>query len=403
MVSVSRRRIVQYPIAVITSLYSRSSGGTTSGRISPLLLLAASTTSAFSLHGTLHHQRSTASMTSALSDAATSDPVADVTGYLGAQDAAALDVELMSSPGFSLEQLMELAGLAVAEAAYQVLTETTEQRQDRVGIVVVCGPGNNGGDGLVAARHLRHFGYQDVVVVYPKRNTNTHFVNLVTQCENVGVAVLDAMPENKNAINKRLVVIDAVFGFSFHGSPREPFASVLTTMMHLQQASAALVLSVDVPSGWHVDEGDVSHSGFVPDVLVSLTTPKGCSKYFTGRHFVGGRFLTDALAEKYHVRMPPYPGTSQVMEIQTLHQSTQQKNRKDTWAEEYQQYLNEKNIKSSSNTNNNVPVTEPEQENTNEDWTVGYANYCEEKERALTKKDVDEEGLTRQKSDTDGR
>ena len=42
------------------------------------------------------------------------------TGYLNAQDAADLDVELMSSPGFSLEQLMELAGLSVAEAVYEV-------------------------------------------------------------------------------------------------------------------------------------------------------------------------------------------------------------------------------------------------------------------------------------------
>ena len=43
------------------------------------------------------------------------------TGYLNAQDAAALDAELMSTPGFSLEQLMELAGLSVAEAVYDVL------------------------------------------------------------------------------------------------------------------------------------------------------------------------------------------------------------------------------------------------------------------------------------------
>ena len=42
------------------------------------------------------------------------------TGYLNAQDAADLDVELMSTPGFSLEQLMELAGLSVAEAVYEV-------------------------------------------------------------------------------------------------------------------------------------------------------------------------------------------------------------------------------------------------------------------------------------------
>ena len=50
------------------------------------------------------------------------------TGYLNAQDAAALDVDLMSSPGFSLEQLMELAGLAVAEVSWIVSCSISMQR-----------------------------------------------------------------------------------------------------------------------------------------------------------------------------------------------------------------------------------------------------------------------------------
>ena len=58
------------------------------------------------------------------------------TGYLNAQDAADLDVELMSTPGFSLEQLMELAGLSVAEAVYMVGTEKQKKRQR---VLLVCG------------------------------------------------------------------------------------------------------------------------------------------------------------------------------------------------------------------------------------------------------------------------
>jgi 5,10-methenyltetrahydrofolate synthetase len=114
------------------------------------------------------------------------------------------------------------------------------------------------------------------------------------------------------------VIIDALFGFSFHGEPREPFATMLQQVMAAQRKAdnPPVVVSVDVPSGWNVDEGDVNNSGFVPDVLVSLTTPKLCAqKFITGRHFVGGRFLPPDLATKYKVRMPPYPGISQVMEI----------------------------------------------------------------------------------------
>jgi NAD(P)H-hydrate epimerase len=65
-----------------------------------------------------------------------------------------LDEQLMQKPGFSVEQLMELAGLSVAEAVWHSLPPHTHKRA-----LVVCGPGNNGGDGLVAARHLYHFGY----------------------------------------------------------------------------------------------------------------------------------------------------------------------------------------------------------------------------------------------------
>ena len=69
------------------------------------------------------------------------------TGYLNAQDAAALDAELMATPGFSLEQLMELAGLAVAEAVYDVVVG--DERDAKVGgkgdeknkkhVLLVCG------------------------------------------------------------------------------------------------------------------------------------------------------------------------------------------------------------------------------------------------------------------------
>ncbi|KAM5358749.1 hypothetical protein ACJZ2D_015033 [Fusarium nematophilum] len=85
---------------------------------------------------------------------------------IGAKAAAALDQELMSTGAFSIDQLMELAGLAVSQAVYRLQPLDSGRR-----ILVACGPGNNGGDGLVAARHLRHYGYNPTVF-YPKRSKN---------------------------------------------------------------------------------------------------------------------------------------------------------------------------------------------------------------------------------------
>jgi hypothetical protein len=60
-------------------------------------------------------------------------------------------------------------------------------------VLLVCGPGNNGGDGLVAARHLYHFGYE-AQVVYPKQPAQPLFANLVAQQEQLGIPVLRELP-----------------------------------------------------------------------------------------------------------------------------------------------------------------------------------------------------------------
>ena len=78
---------------------------------------------------------------------------------LGQDEAKNLDAWLMSDSGgsYSLQQLMEIAGLTVASAVEKYYSKMTR-------ILIVTGPGNNGGDGLVAARYLALFNHQ--VIVY---------------------------------------------------------------------------------------------------------------------------------------------------------------------------------------------------------------------------------------------
>ena len=223
-------------------------------------------------------------------------------GYLNATAAYDLDQDLFKS--YSLEQLMELAGLSVAQAVHEILAPHESGNPKGKKVLILCGPGNNGGDGLVAGRHLQLFGY-NVQILYPKQSKReSHYSRLVDQCRDVGVEFISEMP-NVEEVGDGLGLVDALFGFSFRGEIREPFGEILHRVMDIQEnkKGKVKVISVDIPSGWNVDDGDVSGVGFTPDGLISLTAPKLGSKTFIGRHFVGGRFLPSNLAEKYDIQV----------------------------------------------------------------------------------------------------
>ena len=128
-----------------------------------------------------------------MSLASSSAPTMHKVKLLSQKEATELDEDLMVTPGFSIDQLMELAGLSVAAAVLKQYPPTSHKR-----VLCVCGPGNNGGDGLVAARHLAQFGYTPTVV-YPKRPSRPLFVNLAAQMAMMRIPLLDAMPEQQQA------------------------------------------------------------------------------------------------------------------------------------------------------------------------------------------------------------
>jgi len=224
---------------------------------------------------------------------------------LGAKAAAALDQELMSSGAFSIDQLMELAGLSVSQAVYKLHPPSQGRR-----VLIACGPGNNGGDGLVAARHLFHYGYAPTVY-YPKQSANELYRRLSTQLRHLDVPFTDDFAASLKTAD---FVVDAIFGFSFSGAVREPFPGVIAAL-----ADATVpVLAVDAPSSWGIESGPPAEGPgkeYRPDALISLTAAKPLVKWFKGRHFLGGRFVSKAIAEKYGFDLPPYQGIDQIVEI----------------------------------------------------------------------------------------
>ena len=231
--------------------------------------------------------------------------------YLNQHDAKELDQELFNS--WDVAQLMELAGLSVACAVQEVFPPGR--------ILIIAGKGNNGGDGIVAARHLCHFGFQPEIV-YPKVGQSLLFTNLVKQVTELGIPITTEW----NTDNDYDIILDAVFGFSFRpkGGIRAPYDTLVQGMRN----TTVPVVSIDVPSGWDVELGDVHNIGVKPSVLVSLTAPKLFAKELSStiRHFIGGRFLSHKLASKYNLTnvMSLYRGGEQIVELKVANKDEEE-------------------------------------------------------------------------------
>lgn len=144
--------------------------------------------------------------------------------YLNQNEATNIDLELFNEYKYSVDQLMELAGLSCAHAIAKCYKRTEVKKP----ILVCCGPGNNGGDGLVCARHLAIMGYS-CTIYYPKRTEKELYRNLVSQCMAFDGAIqfIDACPSDDSNVS---LIVDSLFGFSFRPPVRESFLPIMRTL-----------------------------------------------------------------------------------------------------------------------------------------------------------------------------
>ena len=149
-------------------------------------------------------------------------------------DSSRLDINYFYRYG-DMKGLMENAGAAVAESV-------SEFYGNKLNIIVVCGSGNNGGDGIVAARILQKENNVALVLTSDIDHIKSAFIkNLISEWKGKisGIQDIDSSLSNAD------LIIDAIFGTGFHGEIREPLASIIKKI----NSSGKPVLSVDVPSG----------------------------------------------------------------------------------------------------------------------------------------------------------
>ncbi len=181
--------------------------------------------------------------------------------------------EAAARAGRPPDALMEEAGLAVAQEVWINLGAMPERKA-----VVLVGPGNNGGDGLVAARHLHDLGAHVVVLLLAKRGEDdANLKQLVERNVTILRQAQDDLLDGADAI------VDAVLGTGRARPLDGAIADVLERASRMRESVVApRVFAVDLPTGVDCDTGAADSYALRADVTIAL----GCSK--VGLHTLPG-------------------------------------------------------------------------------------------------------------------
>ena len=212
--------------------------------------------------------------------------VSELEGFpiLGVEEVVELERELADS-GTSLLTLMMRAGAAIAEAARDEARNPSSGRSssgerhatsESAKVVVLCGSGNNGGDGWVAADLLAKDGF-DVMLVTAKRPElivaePAHEAAMAAASGSLRILVDPTSEELAKAMEDADVAIDAILGTGFDGYDlKEPYASWVRM---LNDGSGMRVIAADVPSGLSARDGHAAEPTVRADSTVTMLAVK---------------------------------------------------------------------------------------------------------------------------------
>ena len=204
------------------------------------------------------------------------------TAQMRALEAAAV------AAGVTERDMMESAGLAAAQEAWMAVG-AIEGRE----ALVLCGPGNNGGDGLVAARHLYGWGAEvQVYLLRPRADGDAQWAALVeagvpaiTVAEDTDFAVLEEQ------LSGAAIVLDALFGTGFTPRERPIDGDAAEVLMRLQAARDAQppvqLVALDLPSGVDADTGFADPLTVAADTTVTFGYTKVGLSQMRGHRLAG--------------------------------------------------------------------------------------------------------------------
>ncbi|MCH7952579.1 MAG: NAD(P)H-hydrate dehydratase [Chloroflexi bacterium] len=194
-------------------------------------------------------------------------------------------MRLEADSAVPVPQLMEKAGLAVAQEAWLALGEIADRR-----LLVLCGPGNNGGDGLVAACHLKEWA-ADVIVflLKPRPADDANHAALVEREIPIITAGEDGWEKSlADALGGAELVIDALLGTGRARAIEGDLAAVLAQLKEARERRLPpRLLAVDLPSGLDADTGAVDPLTVAADATIALAFAKVGLHLLPGAGYAG--------------------------------------------------------------------------------------------------------------------
>ncbi|MGN0479548.1 MAG: NAD(P)H-hydrate dehydratase, partial [Hominenteromicrobium sp.] len=195
--------------------------------------------------------------------------------------------------GVSMETLMENAGAACAA----FIEEKMAVRGKKA--VILCGKGNNGGDGFVIARLLSKAG-AGVTVVLMQGAPASALAKQAYDKMHKGIEIILAKHAAR-AVDTADLIVDAVFGFSFHGK----LPAVMEPLIERANASKALRVAVDVPSGAQCDTGAVEGVCFRAQYTVTFTAMKPAGVVYPAAGYSGLTVVRQVGIKREFLQMLP--------------------------------------------------------------------------------------------------
>jgi len=166
--------------------------------------------------------------------------------------------------------LMENAGRGAATIINEKFGSTSNA-------LICCGPGNNGGDGCVIARHLHNAGWTvRVMVTGDQSKMSPDMLSNYRIIESMGLEPMiatdhDAQQAMLNTIDQDELVIDALLGTGFQGQVRSPLAELIEAMNDSPKQS---LIAIDIPSGLECDAGTPTNATIRADQTITFVAPK---------------------------------------------------------------------------------------------------------------------------------